>query len=102
RWIVGKSPWKSCPHGLRQWRERSLVAQPVKEVFHLVAPQLALIFDFTLACKIFDDENGLVGDFRFFDAKLEELFCRRVHPMKPDELFEFAFGHFGLVCCTIP
>ena len=34
----------------------ALVAQPVKEVFHLVAPELALVLDLDLAAgEIFDD-----------------------------------------------
>lgn len=80
----------------------TLVAQPVKEIFHLVAPELALVLYFTLACKVFDHENGLVGHFRLFDAEFEEFFGRCIHPMEADEFFEFAFGYFRFVGCTIP
>lgn len=80
----------------------SSVAKAVEEVFHLVAPELTLVFHFTLSCKVLDHENGLVRHFRFFDAELEEFFDRGVHPVEPDELFEFAFGYFRLIGCAVP
>ncbi len=81
----------------------ALVAQPVKQVFDLVAPELALVFDFSLAAgKIFDHEDSLIGDFGFFDAEFEEFFHGGFTPVEPDELFEFAFGDFCLVGGTVP
>ena len=80
-----------------------VATQPVKEVLHLVAPELALVFDVPLAaCKIFDDEDSLIGHFRFLDAELEELLRGSIHPMETDEFFEFTFGYFRFVGGTIP
>ena len=80
-----------------------VAAQPVKEVFYLVAPELALVFDLNLAaCKILDDQDRLVGDFRFLDAEFEELFGRRLHPMETDEFFEFTFRYLRFIGGTIP
>ena len=80
-----------------------VAAQPVKEVFYLVAPELALVFDLNLAaCKIFDDQDRLVGDFRFLDAEFEELLGGSIHPMETDEFLEFAFGYFRFIGCPIP
>jgi hypothetical protein len=45
-----------------------------EKVFDLVAPELGLVLHLTLTREIADDEDGLVGDFRLFDAELEELF----------------------------
>ena len=84
-------------------QQKRLAAQPVKEIFHLVAPELALVFDLDLAgCKILDDQNGLVGDFRLFYAELEELFHRSFHPVEPDVLLGFALGDFRLIGCPVP
>jgi len=79
-----------------------LIAQSVEEVFHLVAPQLALILDLTFVRKIFYNEDGLVRDFGFFDTELKEFFLRSVLPVKPDEFFKFAFCNLGPICRSIP
>ena len=78
------------------------VTQPVKEVFHLVAPQLALVFNLTFIGKVLYDEDGLVSDLGFFYSELEELFLRSVLPMKSDKFFKFAFGDFGSIGRPIP
>jgi hypothetical protein len=81
----------------------TLVAQPVKEVFYLVAPELTLVFDLPFgACKIFDDEDSLVGHFGFLDAEFEKLLGGSFHPMKTNKFFEFTFGYFRFIGCPIP
>ena len=93
------------PFGDKAGRRRvsALVAKPVKEIFHLVAPQLALVFDFPFAaCKIFDDKDSLVGHFRFLDAEFKKLLGWSVHPMETNEFFKFTFGYYRFVGCAIP
>lgn len=94
-----------CGTGGRVSRLRvsALVSQPVKEILHLVTPELTLVLDFYLAaCKIFDDEDRLVRHFRFLDAEFEKLFGRRIHPVEADEFFEFTFGYYRLIGGAIP
>ena len=80
-----------------------VAAQPVKEVFYLVAPELTLVFDLPFgACKIFDDEDSLVGHFGFLDAEFEKLLGGSFHPMKTNKFFEFTFGYFRFIGCPIP
>ena len=74
----------------------------MEEVLYLVAPELALVFDLAFAGEVADDEDGLVGDFRFFYAKFEILFFGGVGPMEADVLFGFAFHHFGTIGGAVP
>ena len=74
----------------------------MEEVLDLVAPELALVFDLGFAGEVADDEDGLVGDFRFFYAEFEILFFGGVGPMEADILFGFAFHYFGAVGGTVP
>lgn len=83
-------------------QERASVAEAMEEILHLVAPELALVLHLAFACEILYYEDRLVGHFGFFDAKFEEFLRGSVHPVKADELFEFAFGNYGFIGSTIP
>jgi hypothetical protein len=74
----------------------------MKKILDLVAPELGLVFDLAFAGEILYDEDRLVGDLGFFDAKFKIFFFGGMTPMKADELFEFALHHLCAVGGTIP
>ena len=79
-----------------------LTPDPVKQVFHLRIPKLALVFDFFFFGEVFDAEDGLVGNFRFFDAEFEKFFFGGVEPVETDQFGFFSLEHFGFVDRFIP
>ncbi len=74
----------------------------MKEVFYLVAPELALVFYFSFAGEILYDQDRLIGHLGFLDAEFEVFFFRSVGPMEADELYEFGLHHFGALGGAVP
>lgn len=74
----------------------------MEKVLHLIAPELALVLDFAFVGEVFDDEDGLVGYFGFFDSEFEVFFFGSVGPMEADEFFEFGLQDFRAVGGAIP
>jgi hypothetical protein len=79
-----------------------LVAEAVEQFLHLVVPKAALVLDLLLVGEILDDQDGLVGNFRFLDPELEILLLGGVGPMKADEFLFFLIEHFGRIVGAVP
>ncbi|SRR6266851_3761738 len=78
------------------------VAQPMEEVFHLVAPKLALVLYLCLLSKIFYNKDRLIGDLGFFYPEFEEFFYRCMLPMEPDKFLRFALHNISPIRRSIP
>jgi hypothetical protein len=81
---------------------RALIPQSMKQVLHLVTPQLALVLNIHFVGKIFDDQYRLVGHFGFFNSEFKEFIIRGMSPMKSDEFLKLAFQNFRLINGSIP
>lgn len=74
----------------------------MEEVFHLVAPKLALVFYFSLVGEILYDQYRLIGDFGLLDTKFKEFFLWSMLPVESDKFLKFTLHHIGPVGRSVP
>src|SRR6266498_2026883 len=79
-----------------------ITSNTMKQVFYLVIPQHALIFQFFFFSKIFYHQDSLISYFRFFNAEFKIFSLWSINPMESNKFFFLAFQDFSFLKRTIP